>query len=148
VWYAEDLPEGSYRVLADHHICRSAKVLNNQETRLDFNISTGDVRIEGYINAAGGLRIWIFGFAPVYLFLPGTCRWKSGQDFIPPTTADGFFVLSRAKGKNRYLFRDIPHGTYELVAIHLEEGKIMRMEKRKVTLTAGEKLNIDFNLMD
>jgi len=148
-WYAENLPEGRYRIKYSgvRITCKSAEVVNNQQTRLDFRISTGTAQINGYIYAKGCMTR-SRAEAPVYLYLPGACSWKTGQVFIHPNSSDGLFAQAWNKRNVRYCFSKIPQGTYDLVAINLEEGKIKRIEKKKITLMSGEKLTIDFNLLD
>jgi len=143
-WFVENIPEGNYRVVMGRKYCKPAVVFNNQETRVDFNILTGSATIQGSVYAAG--RMKRLSEAPVYLFHPGTCSWKTGEYFIPPTSADGLFAQADGKKNGGYSISNIPQGAYELVAVDSVNGKIKAIKKMKVTISDGEKQTIDFHL--
>lgn len=141
----DKVPPGRYVVsyTREVQIRKVVEVANDAETRVDFLYDTGTATLKGTVTLPAGAMT---SGAWVYLFKSGTCPWKEGKTFQAPFTTEGFIRSSSVFKNGAFHMNSLSAGTYDAAAVRIENNRIVKLDKKTVSLEEGKKASLQLDL--
>lgn len=145
-WRAEHLQEGRYHVImtSPRPTRKAVDVVEGAEAGVDFVITTGDSIVQGLVHGDDIGRGSSDSF--VFLFRPGTCALEVDNTFVRPSASDGLFAENQVRANGRFRFRNLPALEFDLVVIRVDRDKIAFIEIKRIALSGGDDVWIDFHM--